>query len=224
MRWHRLLIALLAISAVSSCTEPPASAYRWEGIDAFALWPEDDPELAQEACARRPDEEEWRTTPETVAERFVRDVLGWKTPDIGDVDEREESPRTVVIAFDKSFPRHALGLVMHMRRLDDCWFVAVIQPREGEVVIDLAFSPRNGRPAVSVTVDGSGSQVVEIGYGGESERRVIKEGEPAVFYVENTDSVGHYITYPLEPSEYSQGYPLEPYNRSKEPQRNNPPG
>ena len=207
-----VVAVLVAITLVGCDSDPPASAYRWEGIEAFALWPEDDPEIAQEACARREDDEEWRTTPEGVAETFVREVLGWDQPDVEEVDEREESPRTAITAFDASFPRYALGLVIHLRRLDDCWFVAVIQPREGEVVLEFDYGERGGRPAVAVTREGGeGPRVIELGYAGESERKILAPDETAVFYVENTDSVGHYVTYPPEPSELSQGYPLEPY-------------
>ena len=142
---------------------------------------------------------------------FVRLVLGWDAPEIEKVDEREDSPRTVIMASDPSFPNWALGLVIHLRRLDDCWFVAVIQPREGDVGLDFDFSERNGRPAVAVTWKGDGPQFVEIGYGGVSERKMIEPGDTAIFYVARPDAVGHYVTFPPEPSEFSQGYPLEPY-------------
>ncbi len=206
------LTMIANVGCTSDSASAPASAYRWEGINAFALWPEDDPEVAQEACAERADDEEWRTTPEGVAEMFVRQVLGWGEPEVPAVDERPDSSRTAIIASDRSFPDYALGLVIHLRQLDNCWFVAVIQPREGEVVLEFEYGERNGRPAVAVTSQSEAPRIVELGYGGISERKTVAPGKTVIFYVEDTDALGHYVTYPPAPSESSQGYPLEPYD------------
>ena len=142
---------------------------------------------------------------------FVRQVLGWDAPDVEEVDERPESPGTAITAFDASFPASALGLVIHLRRLDDCWFVRSIQPREGYIPLEFDYDNHNWVPAVAVTWEGEGPQIVELGYGGQSERKVIAPGDTAIFYVENTEAPGHYVSYPPTPSEKSQGYPLEPY-------------
>ena len=220
VRPRLLVVVVIVLLSAGSCEDrkAPESAYRWEGKKAFALWPEDDPDLAVDACADRPPYEEWRTDPGEVAERFLREVLDWPRPDVERVLAPEDAPQTALSAVDKSMRGYVLGVVMHLRRLDECWYVAVIQPREGGVPLGLKFTERDGEPVVEARwPDRSrliveSSVVVEIGYGGTSERKIMEPDSRVTFAVEEPDRVGHYIVFPSKaPSENSQGYPLEPH-------------
>ena len=131
-----LVNCLHVVARLCSYTEKPLgqSHYRWEGIHGFAIWPEDQPEDGLAACSRRVDEEPWRTDPGATAERFVRSVLNWqRPPDMSDHEVPEDAPRTPFSMTDRSMPDWALGVVIHLRQLRGCWFVAAVWPREGDV-------------------------------------------------------------------------------------------
>jgi hypothetical protein len=72
-----------------------------------------------------------------------------------------------------------LGVGVLMRRLEDCYFVARVQPREGDDPAELSLDNR-GRAWV-VRWRGGGRGVVEIGYGEDIERVTLRRREEARF-------------------------------------------
>ena len=107
----------------------PVGRHPW-----FAIWPEDQPKDGQASCEKRVDQEPWRTDPGATAQEFVRSVLNWQRPPVlSNHGIREEAPRTAFAMIDGSMPDWALGVVVHLRRLGECWFVAAVWPREGDI-------------------------------------------------------------------------------------------
>ena len=216
MRRVRRLFAILALLAMTtvSCTDEDLGAghYRWEGIRGFAVWPEDPPEAGLEACEARLDDEPWRNDPATAADRFVRTVLGWRQPsDLSLEQVPEEAPRTAFVMSDGEMPRSALGIALHLRQLRGCWFVAKVQPREGDVAIDYRWEGREGDFALRVTYSGSAPVNLEVGWGDNLHRASLEKGDKVVIPSPHPGLSGHVLVIPERgPSEFTFGQPLSP--------------
>ena len=213
IRFGGLFLGSLLLVAIS-CTgeELGAGHYRWEGIRGFAIWPEDLPENGRQACEEKLDEESWRGDPGATAEEFVTSVLGWQDPpDLSHHDVREGAPRTAFSMIDGQMPDWALGIVVHVRQLRGCWFVASVLPREGDVRSDLRWVKRGGRHALLARYSGSGEMNFEVGWGEVVHREVLKRGETVTIPVPDPELPGHFLWFPPGgPSEQTFGQPLSP--------------
>jgi hypothetical protein len=216
MRRERRLVAILILSAMTtvSCTDDDLGVghYRWEGIRGFAVWPEDTPEAGLEACESRFDDESWRKDPVTTADRFIRTVLGWRQPsDESQARVPEDAPRTAFVMSDGEMPRSALGIGLHLRQLRGCWFVAKVQPREGDVAIDYRWEGREGDFALRVTYSGMAPVNLEVGWGDNLHRASLEKGDTVVIPSPHPGRSGHVLVIPERgPSEFTFGQPLSP--------------
>jgi hypothetical protein len=200
-----------------ACTgdELGAGHYRWEGIRGFASWPEDTPEAGLDACESRLDEEPWRSSAETTAERFVRTVLGWKQPDdLSNSQVPEDAPRTMFVMGDGEMPRSALGAAIHLRQLRGCWFVVTVDPREGQPGIELKWEGEEGDFALRVRSRRPDPVKLEVGWGDIVHRETLEKRETAVVPSPRPVRSGHILAIPLKgPSEFSYARPLSPAPR-----------
>ena len=216
MRRTRRLIAILALlsTATVACDgdELGTGHYRWEGIRGFAVWPEDSPEDGLEACKSRLDVEPWRSDPSTTADRFLRTVLDWtQPPDLSGDEVPEEAPRTVFVVIDGEMPRSALGVAVHLRQLRGCWFVAKVEPREGDVALDYEWVGGEGDFALRVAYSGAAPVVLEVGWGDNIHRETLEKGEAVEIPSPQPGHSGHILVRPESgPSEFTFGQPLSP--------------
>lgn len=217
LRARRLIAVLALLSTAFSCNGDDLGAghYRWEGIRGFAVWPEDAPEAGLEACESRLDVEPWRDDPIATADEFVRTVLDWKQPsDQSQAQVPEDAPRTVFVMSDAEMPGSALGVAVHLRQLRGCWFVAKVQPREGDVAIDYKWVGREGDFALRVAYSGSAPATLEVGWGRDLYRRSLKKGDTVEIQSPNPERSGHLLVFPERgPSEFTFGQPLSPAPR-----------
>jgi len=213
--WCQLAIIVLLTTAVA-CDDDELGAghYRWEGIRGFAAWPEDTPETALEACESRLDEEPWRGSPQTTADRFVRSVLGWEQPDDLSAEEvPEDAPRTMFVMSDDDMTRGALGIAIHLRQLRGCWFVVTVDPREEESGIEWKWQGQEGNYGLRVKSRREAVKL-EVGWGGTVHQETLEEGETAVIPSPHPARSGHIMAIPLMgPSEFSYARPLSPAPR-----------
>ena len=212
MRWLGGIVLALALAA-PSCSEEPLGEghYRWEGIHGFAIWPEDHPEDALAACEEKLDEEPWRGDPGATAEEFVTSVLNWREPgDLEDHDVPEDAPRTVFTMLDGSMPNWALGVVVHLRQLRGCWFVAAVWPREGDIAGDYRWIERDGGYELRATWKGSDPINFEVGWGGQREVQELQPGESVAIAAPDPPVPGHVLWFDDSPSEGTFGQPLSP--------------
>jgi hypothetical protein len=196
-----------------ACSEKPLGRghYRWEGIRGFAIWPEDRPRDGLSACAERVDEESWRTDPGATAEKFVRSVLDWKRPpDMRDDEVRKDAPRTAFSMIEESMPDWALGVVIHLRQLRGCWFVAAVWPREGDTVGEYRWVRRRHGYALQAAWGGRSPINLEVGWGEEIHRKRLRRGDSVTIPIPNADSSGHILWFYDNPSELTFGQPLSP--------------
>jgi hypothetical protein len=189
-----------------------AGHYRWEGIQGFAVWPEDSPEEGLAACESRLDVEPWRSAPSTTADRFLRTVLDWTQPtDLSGDEVPEEAPRTVFVVSDGEMPRSALGVAVHLRQLRGCWFVAKVQPREGDVAIDYRWVQRGDDFELRVTYSGSAPVKLQVGWGDNLHRATLEKGDTEAIPSPQPGRSGHVLVIPRRgPSEFTFGQPLSP--------------
>jgi hypothetical protein len=209
--WTITCMSLLLVGI--SCTEKPLGRghYRWEGIHGFAIWPEDQPEDGLAACAQRVDDEPWRSDPGATAERFVRSVLNWqRPPDMSDHDVRDDAPRTAFSITDRSMPDWALGVVIHLRQLRGCWFVAAVWPREGDVAGEYRWVKRQQGYALRATWNGQDPINLEVGWGKEIRLQRLRRGDSVTIPTPDPDVPGHVLWFHDHPSEATFGQPLSP--------------
>lgn len=186
----------------------PSSAYRLQGRPGFAIWPENQPEDALEACRDREGSESWRTDPDDVAQRFVTTVLSWPEGDEYDQYEADSGGLPTKTMVDPSMPRWSLGVSVLMRRLDDCFFVASVAPRDIDDPAVVTFVEQ-GRGAWVVKWMGRGPGVVELGHGRDVRRVILDRGEQARFPIPDADELGHFLAYARDqPNELVVGRPL----------------
>ena len=106
----------------------------------FALWPEDTARAGRRACSEHADDQPWRLSAKTTAERFTREVFRWDKPKLGDgFSEDVDSDDTVQFAAFGAPTRLDLGHSIDLFRYYDCWFVREVEYREFGPVPDLAF-------------------------------------------------------------------------------------
>jgi len=209
-----LLASATVLLPFMSCTqEAPLGRghYRWEGIRGFAIWPEDHPEDGLAACEERADDQAWRTDPGATAQRFVRSVLNWKQPpDLGAEDVPVDAPRTAFSMSDGSMPEWALGIVVHLRQLRGCWFVAAVWPREGEIGADYRWIKLGNEHALRATWKGSRRINLEVGWGSHVERKRLRRGQSVTIPARDPRRPGHVLWFHDQPSEDTFGQPLSP--------------
>jgi hypothetical protein len=212
IRLGLLCVCFLLVAGACTGDELGAGHYRWEGIRGFAIWPEDHPENGRQACEESLTEEPWRGDPGAAAEEFVTSVLGWQEPpDLSNHDVREDAPRTAFSMTDGQMRGGALGIVVHLRQLKGCWFVAAVLPREGDVGSDLRWVRSDGRYARRATYLGSGEMNFEVGWGDVVHREVLERGETVTIPVPDPELSGHVLWFPPDgPSEQTSGRPLSP--------------
>lgn len=206
-------IACMTFLVAISCTEGPPgrSQYRWEGIHGFAIWPEDQPEDGLAACAQRTNQEAWRTDPGATADQFVRSVLKWQDPpNLSNHDVPEDAPRTTFSMTDGSMPDWALGVVIHLRQLRGCWFVAAVWPREGEIGGKYRWVKRHEGYALRAAWTGHDPVNLEVGWGGAIRREKLRAGDSVTIPIPDPDSSGHVLWFYDSPSESTFGQPLSP--------------
>lgn len=207
-------IPLVLLIIVTACTpEQPLGEghYRWEGIRGFAIWPEDQPELALEACEEDADDEPWRRAAGETAAAFVTSVLGWKQPpDLSDHEVLEDAPRTVFSMTAGDMRDDALGVVVHLRPLRGCWFVAAVWPREGDAGGAARWVERGGRYVLRASWDGRTPINLEVGWGEHVERRVLRRGDKVDVIPPDPGMSGHILWFYEEASEHTFGQPLSP--------------
>jgi hypothetical protein len=208
-----LIVCISLLLAGVACTEKPLGRghYRWEGIHGFAIWPEDQPEDGHAACAERVDEEAWRTHPGATAEKFVRSVLNWqRPPDMSDHDVPKDAPRTAFSMTEASMPDWALGVVIHLRQLRGCWFVAAVWPRGGGTAGEYRWVKRQHGYALRAAWNGRSPINLEVGWGEEIHRETLRRGDSVTIPIPNADSSGHILWFYDHPSELTFGQPLSP--------------
>jgi hypothetical protein len=206
-------IACLSFLVAISCTEEPLSRgqYRWEGIHGFAIWPEDQPEDGLAACAQRTNQERWRTDPGATAEKFVRAVLNWQhPPSLSNHEVPEDAPRTAFSMTDGSMPDWALGVVVHLRQLRGCWFVAAVWPREGEIAGEYRWVKRQQGYSLRAAWTGHDPVNLEVGWGGAIQRETLRTGDSVIIPIPDPDLSGHVLWFYDSPSESTFGQPLSP--------------
>lgn len=206
-------IACISLLVVVSCAERPLGRghYRWEGIHGFAIWPEDQPEDGLTACEQRINQEPWRTDPGATAHKFVRSVLNWqRPPDTSNHDVPKDAPRTVFSMADGSMPARALGVVIHLRQLRGCWFVAAVWPREGEIAGTYRWVERDQRYALRASWRGHEPINLEVGWGKAIRREKLRPGDSLTVPIPDSDSSGHVLWFYDSPSENTFGQPLSP--------------
>ncbi len=216
-RATRLARAVVAIAscvlAFLGCTEEPPLGeghYRWEGIRGFAIWPEDQPEDGLAACEEA-DDDSWRRDPGTAAEEFVRSVLNWNDPpDLTDHEVPQDAPRAAFTITDGSMPDDALGVVVHLRQLRGCWFVAVVWPREGDAGGTYDWVKKGGDWVLRASWDGREPINLEVGWGDTIERVELERGDEVDLPIPDPEMSGHILWFYDEPSEHTFGQPLSP--------------
>jgi hypothetical protein len=202
-----LLLPFLVVACDTS-ESIPRSFYRLQGRPGFAIWPEDRPEDGREACRDRKDSEPWRTDPDAVAQRFVTTVLSWPQGDNDDQYDPDTRGLPTKVMSDPAMPQWALGIVLMMRRLDDCFFVAQVTPREDGGPAMISFAKGNGGAWV-VRWLSEGLGVVEFGYGRDVKRVTLGRGEEARIAVPSGDGLGHFLAYASkQPNENVIGHPI----------------
>lgn len=206
------MLVAAGLVLLGGCDRPLAEGhYRWEGIHGFAIWPEDQPELASQACEIKRVYESWRGDPGETAERFVTEMLDWREPpDLSEHEVPEGAPRTAFSMTDGSMSRSALGVVVHLRQLRGCWFVARVIPREGDAGGQLEWVESTEGYALHATWEGERPINLEVGWGSEMHRVVMASGDTAEFEPPDPTMPGHYIWYYDEPSDLTFGQPLSP--------------
>jgi hypothetical protein len=209
-----LLASATALVACVSCTGEASLGrghYRWEGIQGFAIWPEDHPEDGLAACEERVDAQAWRRDPTATAERFARSVLNWRQPpDLGAENVPAGAPRTAFSMSDGSMPKWALGVVVHLRQLRGCWFVAAVWPRDGGIAAEYRWMKRRGEPALRATWKGSSAINLEVGWGDHVERKRLRRGQSVTIPAPDPRRPGHILWFHDDPSENTLGQPLSP--------------
>lgn len=206
-------IACMLFVVATSCTEEPLGRgqYRWEGIHGFAIWPEDQPEDGLVACEQRTSQEPWRIDPGATAEKFVRSVLHWQhPPDLSNHEVREDAPRTAFSMTDGSMPDWALGVVIHLRQLRGCWFVAAVWPREGAIAGKYRWVKRRQGYALRAAWTGRDPVNLEVGWGETIRRERLRRKDSVTIPIPDPDSSGHVLWFYDSPSESTFGQPLSP--------------
>jgi hypothetical protein len=209
--WSLACVSLLATGV--SCTDEPLGPgqYRWEGRRGFAIWPEDQPADALAACERSAHAQSWRTDPAATAEEFVRSVLRWRRPpDLSDHRVPEGAPRTAFSMIDGSMPDSALGVVVHLRQLRGCWFVAAVWPREGDIAGRYRWAKLGEGYALRAVWKGETPINLEVGWGGDVEERRLRRGESVTIPVPDSGASGHILWFYDRPSELTLGEPVSP--------------
>jgi hypothetical protein len=199
-----------------SCDEqsPPGPGnYKWEGIAGFAVWPEDHPIDGQRACNDHSGDQAWRTNPVATAREFVRTQLGWQQPVGFDGDQyrrlADAEGRTAVGGHDASMGADTLGVVIHVRRLGDCWFVAQIVPREGDVSARWKWIEKNGAPYLRVRYQGFDPITFQVGWADRVVEERMRKGQTVEIPAAGIDRPGHLLWIPDQPDENTYGGPLE---------------
>lgn len=203
--------ALMVAAVMGGCDDEPLSEghYRWEGIRGFAIWPEDHPEDALVACEQA--DEPWRTDPGTTALAFVRSQLNWRQPpDLADHGVPADAPRTVFSMADASMTDGSLGVVVHLRQLRGCWFVAAVWPREGDAGGSYDWIKKGDDWYLRTSWSGERPINVEVGWGNRTEVVQLERGERADFATPDPEMPGHILWFYDEPSEHTFGQPLSP--------------
>jgi hypothetical protein len=202
-----LVVGLGLVACESSLAE---GHFRWESIHGFAIWPEDHPEDGLAACKVYLDDEPWRADAAETAIEFLRTKLGWARPE-GDteIDYPEDAPRTGFTMTDAS-EKMDLGVVVHVRQMRGCWFVATIQPREGYGAFNLRWMKDGDDYSLRVKSKESGPMNLEVGWGDEVVTERMKPGEALTIPTPDPEAPGHLLWYPDGPSENTTGHPLSP--------------
>lgn len=209
---RRALIALMSSTLLLvACSDKPLGEghYRWEGIRGFAIWPEDQPEDALAWCEIAEGDPWWRD-PGSTAEEFVRSKLNWNDPpDLSNHEVPDDAPRTVFSMTDGSMSRDALGVVVHLRQLRGCWFVAAVWPREGDAGGSYDWVKKDGGWVFRASY--SGEEInLEVGWGDTVERVELGAGEEVEIPIPDPKMSGHILWFHDEPSEHTFGQPLSP--------------
>jgi hypothetical protein len=205
------LVALVAPIVACEDRSLGPGHYRWEGIRGFAIWPEDQPEAGLEACDGSVDEEPWRRQPGATAERFLRSVLHWsRPPQLDDGDVPEDAPRTAFSVIDGSMSDSALGVVVHLRRLRGCWFIAAVWPREGDIAARYRWVKRDEEYVLRASWRGEEPINLEVGWGERVRVTRLRKGDSVSIRTPDETLPGHVLWFPDRPSEGTFGQPLSP--------------
>jgi hypothetical protein len=111
---------------------------------------------------------------------------------------------------DGSMPDWALGVVVHLRQLRGCWFVAAIWPREGDIAARYQWVKREQGYALRASWRGRDPINLEIGWGGRVELQRLRGGESVMIPIPDPDLSGHVLWFYDQPSEGTFGQPLSP--------------
>ena len=209
----RVIALACCVFVFVGCTEEPLGEgqYRWEGTGGFAIWPEDQPEDGLVACTQG-HHDSWRRDPGAAAEEFVRTVLDWNEPPdhLSRHEVPEDAPRAVFSIQDGSMHRSSLGVVVHLRQLRGCWFVAAVWPREGDGGGDYDWIKKDGQWVLHASWDGREPINLEVGWGDTIERVVLERGDEIDLAIPDPEMSGHILWFYDEPSDHTFGQPLSP--------------
>jgi hypothetical protein len=112
---------------------------------------------------------------------------------------------------DGEMPDWALGIVVRLRQLKGCWFVAQVLPREGDVPGEHRWVRRDDQFALVAKYSGSSTIGLEVGWGDVVYRESLRRGERVTFSTPDPDLPGHVLwVWPDSPTEWTSGEPLGP--------------
>jgi hypothetical protein len=111
-------------------------------------------------------------------------------------------------------PDWALGVVVHLRQLRGCWFVAAVWPREGDIPSHYRWVKRGERYALRAKWEGSDPINLEVGWGETVEVKKLRKGESVTIAIPKVSLSGHILWFYDRPSEATFGQPLSPPPRT----------
>lgn len=105
----------------------------------------------------------------------------------------------------------SLGVVVHLRQMRDCWFVAVVQPREDGIDPRYRWIRRSdGGYGIEARWDEETPINLEVGWRSAIFLERLSPGEVWTVPTPYPDEPGHVLWYYDDPAENVYGAPLSP--------------
>ena len=163
----------VAILVGGACGSGPGAPSSPAPAAAFAIWPEETPEEAAAAAERlAAGADPWRGDPVETALAFAREVLGWKEPEVGPV---EEQPAGLTLVEVRPGPGGPAVSVRVAKLVQDRWWS--VYNAWGTPEHDPTVSVRDGLFELAFDLEDAASATVVVEYGDlRIEREVEREG------------------------------------------------
>lgn len=185
---------LCVLLGLAACRSQPVPAS--PGADgspapaaAFAIWPEETPEEAATAAERlAAGAEPWRGDPVETALAFAREVLGWKEPEVGPVEEQRAGLTLVEVRRGPAGP--ALSVRVGQLVGERWWSV---YNAWGTPEHDPTVWVRGGLLELGFDLEGAASATVVVEYGDLRIEREVERGGPLRFDLGESPRVPGYF-------------------------------